>query len=138
MRNFLKSNLISLFITVLLVSILWGVIRIELILLIPLFYQVDFLFDILVYGYSGYQFGKVIARYHYKKTWLIVILPLLFYLGDRLLSPRIILGTPYSGRTETAWRIIIELLIIILCITFAWKGRIDQNREIEPTMPRHC
>lgn len=132
MAKLFKSSILGLFITTILAGFIWGVMRIELILLVPFFYMVDFIFDILVYSYAGYLFGRITGRYYYKQAWLVIFLPLLFYASDRFLSPRLILGNVYSGRTDTIWRIIIEFLIIFLAIVFAWRGHSSHRESRKP------
>ena len=120
--NFRFRNLYAIFIVSGLVGLFWGIVRIELVLLVPYFFLVVYLCDLGVYTIYGYWIGKNLRSLSGNKRWALFLPALLMYAGDRFLSAFLILGIPYSGRTNPLWRLLIEITIISLALGASWRG----------------
>ncbi len=131
--NFRLRSLYVIFIVSGLAGLLWGIARIELVLLVPYFFLVVYLCDLGVYTIYGYWIGKNLRSLSGNKRWALCLPALLMYAGDRFLSAFLILGIPYSGRTNPLWRLLIEITIISLALGASWRGwfikqHVDGNR----------
>jgi hypothetical protein len=127
-KVFLKSLPIMLF-TSAFTGLLWGIMRIELVLLVPFFFLVVYLFDAAIYTIYGYWIGKRLGSLTENRIWIPLLSPILMYGADRFLSAIIILGIPYSGRISPPWRFLVEIVIISLAFLATWRGWLLIQRE---------
>ena len=83
------SNVWGLSFILLIVGFLWGVMRIELVLLVPYYYLVAIFVDLGVYLLVGIIIGRNVRTFHDTRSWLLLLLLALFYLSDRFLASRL-------------------------------------------------
>lgn len=105
-----------------LAGLIWGIVRIELVLLVPYFFLVVYFCDLGVYIKYGNWIGKHLKSLKVNSRWALLLPVLLMYVGDRFLSALLILGIPYSGKINPLWRVLIELTILLLALVASWRG----------------
>jgi hypothetical protein len=118
-----------------LIGLLWGILRIELILLIPYYYMVAIIVDIGIYLLIGHYIGRKARIFHGKRIWMIFVSPILVYISDRFLAARLLLNLPFAFSVLPPWRLPLESLVIIMVILFSvigWKtAKISQGKRKE-------
>jgi hypothetical protein len=100
-------------------GLLWGILRIELILFVPYFYLIWYLFDAGVYLLLGTKIGQYLYGIH--AYFLVVSLPFIavFYIADRFVSHRLILNASFSVSVLPAWRLAFEASVLLLAFVAA-------------------
>jgi hypothetical protein len=124
MKNRILSNIWGIVIGFLIAGLLWGVMRIEFILLVPYYYLVAIFVDLGVYLLVGIMIGRNVRTFHETRSWLLLLLLAIFYISDRFLVSRLLLGLPYAFSTLPPWRLPSEILVIstgILSSVISWK-----------------
>jgi hypothetical protein len=124
MKNWIFSKIWGIGLGFLIAGLLWGILRIEFILLVPYYYLVAIFVDLGVYLLVGIVVGRNIGAFHETRSWLLLLLPALFYISDRFLASRLLLNLPYAFSTLPPWRLPAEILVIstgILSSLIGWK-----------------
>jgi hypothetical protein len=124
MKNWILSKIWGIGLGFLIAGLLWGVMRIELVLLVPYYYLVAILVDLGVYLLVGLFLGRHLRVYHENRIWMLIVLPVCFYISDRFLASRLLLNLPYAFSTPPPWRLPSEILIIltgILSSMISWR-----------------
>jgi hypothetical protein len=124
MKNWIFSKIWGIGLGFLIAGLLWGILRIEFILLVPYYYLVAIFVDLGVYLLVGIVVGRKVRTFHETRSWLLLLLPALFYISDRFLASRLLLNLPYAFSTLPPWRLPSEILVIstgILSSVIGWK-----------------
>jgi hypothetical protein len=124
MKNRILTNIWGIVIGFLIAGLLWGVMRIEFTLLVPYYFMVAIIVDLGVYLLIGIIIGRNVRTFHETRSWLLLLLPALFYISDRFLASRLLLNLPYAFSTLPPWRLPSEILVIstgILSSVIGWK-----------------
>jgi hypothetical protein len=124
MKNWIFSKIWGIGLGFLIAGLLWGILRIEFILLVPYYYLVAIFVDLGVYLLVGIVVGRKVRTFHETRSWLLLLLPALFYISDRFLASRLLLNLPDAFSTLPPWRLPSEILVIstgILSSVIGWK-----------------
>jgi hypothetical protein len=123
-KNRIFSNIWGIGLGFLIAGLLWGVMRIEFTLLVPYYFMVAIIVDLGVYLLIGIIIGRNVRTFHETRSWLLLLLPALFYISDRFLASRLLLNLPYAFSMLPPWRLPSEILVIstgILSSVISWK-----------------
>lgn len=123
-KNWFLLNTWGIFFGFLIAGLIWGFLRIEFLLLVPYYYLVAIFVDLGVYLLVGLFFGRHLRVYHDNRIWMLLVLPVCFYLSDRFLASRLLLNLPYAFSTLPPWRLPSEILLILTGIfssMISWK-----------------
>ena len=103
-----------------LAGLLWGLLRIELVLVVPYFYLIVYIADAVAYALGGSIVGQALGRSAARLRGVQVVLAVTcMYLADRFLSARLLLGLAFAGRLAPTWRLAVEAGIFTIALIVA-------------------
>jgi len=120
----------SIFLFAVITGLTWGLLRIELVLLVPYYYLGVYVFDAVAYVLIGYLIGRYFSPSQRINLQLLLAI-VLVYVFDRFVSPQILLGLSFAGRITSVWRLATEIFIVVLAIIAAWWG-------LKKAIPKHA